>query len=318
MHVLIIGAAGRLGRGLTAKLFEDGEIVCTPITRLTLYDLIPPPVPEETPFPVEALAGDFASFGEPARLVNSHPDVIFQLAAALPAHAEAEFDAGYRLNLDGNRQLFEAIRATKHCPRLVFASSYVISPAADGEPAAPTGSYAVQKAIIELLIEDYSRRGFIDGVAPRLAAIFPQEGPRAGATTGYLSEIVRAAFDGSEAVVPVPEDLAHWVASSETTIAQLVHAASIATEGLAGRRAIAMPGLTTTVREIADALEKITGRDTADHIRFAPDDEVTEMVSSWPAAVDTGRAGALDFPADDSVEAILRAYGDDFSVSTKL
>ena len=310
MNISIVGASGRLGRSLTASLLRKGSLGEKPIEHLTLYDLVPPRIPDDVPFPVTALAGDFSAFGEAERLLAPCPDVIFQLAAALPAQAQEDFEAGYRINLDGNRRLLDAIRATAHCPRLVFASSYLIAPRRGAPPTAPTSSYAVQKAIVELLIEDYSQHGFVDGIAPRLAMILGEDGRRTGAMTAYLSDVIRAPFAAETAQVCVPADLPHWVTSANTAIAQLLHAATIDTTGLAGNRAINMPGLTVTVGGITAGLSRITECDMTEFVTYLPDEATTATVSGWPDAVDTDMAERLGFPADPGLDDILKTYLD--------
>ena len=159
MHVLIIGAAGMVGRKLAERLAKEGRLGEDVIARMTLHDIIEPASLKPASFVVETLASDFSAPGEAEKLVVGRPDVIFHLAAIVSAEAEADFDKGYRINLDGTRQLFEAVRQVGdgYAPRLVFTSSIAVFgapfPDAIGDEflTAPLTSYGTQKAIGELL-----------------------------------------------------------------------------------------------------------------------------------------------------------------------
>lgn len=194
MHVLIIGAAGMVGRKLTERLAKEGRLGEDAIARMTLHDVIEPPSPKTASFAVQVLAYDFSAPSEADKLVAGRPDVIFHLAAIVSAEAEADFDKGYRINLDGTRRLFEAVRQVGggYAPRLVFTSSIAVFgapfPDAIGDEflTAPLTSYGTQKAIGELLLSDYSRRGFFDGVGIRLPTICVRPGMPNRAASGFF------------------------------------------------------------------------------------------------------------------------------------
>ena len=243
MHVLVIGAAGMVGRKLIERLAREGRLGERTIAHLTAADVVEPEVVAACrgcPFPLKPAVGDFSEPGEAEKLVAGRPDVIFHLAAIVSAEAEADFDKGYRINLDGTRRLFEAVRGigNGYAPRLVFTSSLAVFgapfPDAIGDEflTAPLTSYGTQKAIGELLLSDYSRRGFFDGVGIRLPTICVRPGKPNKAASGFFSNIIREPLNGEEAVLPVPDDVMHWHASPRAAVGFLIHAATIDTARL--------------------------------------------------------------------------------------
>ena len=216
MHILIIGAAGMIGAKLTRRLIADGGLAGKAIDRLSLVDWVGPTPPTGVPFKVETRDADLAAPGVAESLVAARPDVIFHLAAIVSGEAEADFDKGYRVNLDGTRQLFEAIRKVGdgYRPRVVFTSSIAVFgapfPDAIGDEffETPLTSYGTQKAIGELLLSDYTRRGFMDGIGIRLPTICVRPGKPNRAASGFFSGIIREPLAGQEAVLPVDEERA--------------------------------------------------------------------------------------------------------------
>ena len=303
--ILIIGAAGMIGRKLSARLAKDGA------GQLILHDVVP--------FAGSSAVSDLSMPGEAEKLVASRPDVIFHLAAIVSGEAEADFEKGYRINLDGTRRLFEAVRkvGNGYKPRMVFASSIAVFgapfPEAIGDEFlnAPLTSYGTQKAIGELLLSDYSRRGFFDGIGIRLPTICVRPGKPNKAASGFFSGILREPLSGQEAVLPVPESVRHWFASPRAAIEFLLHAASIDTAKLGTRRNLSMPGISATVGEQIDALRKVAGEKAARLIRRQPDATIMRIVEGWPRNFDTRRAAALGFRADASFEEIIRIHIED-------
>ncbi|ODT78247.1 MAG: NAD-dependent epimerase [Pelagibacterium sp. SCN 64-44] len=320
MHILIIGAAGMIGRKLTERLLATGELGGTGITRLTLADIVAPAAPP-TDIPAETLALDLSASASAARLAAARPDVIFHLAAIVSGEAEADFDKGYRINLDGTRFLLEAIRQegrdTPYYPRLVFTSSIAVF----GEPLpalipddqlhTPLTSYGTQKAICELLLADYSRRGFLDGIGIRLPTIVVRPGKPNKAASGFFSGIIREPLAGQEAILPVSDEVRHWFASPRAAIGFLLHAASLDTAPLGQRRTLSMPGLSATVSEEIAALERFGGARAVGLIRRVPDATIAGIVAGWPRNFDARRATALGFRADQSFDDIVRAHIED-------
>jgi len=251
--------------------------------------------------------------------------VIFHLAAIVSGEAEADFEKGYRVNLDGTHWLFEAIRKIGggYRPRVVFASSIAVFGApfpeaiADEFLNAPLTSYGTQKAIDELLLSDYSRKGFFDGIGIRLPTICVRPGKPNKAASGFFSGIIREPLAGQEAVLPVPETVRHWFASPRAAMGFLVHAMKIDTTRLGARRNLSMPGISCTVGEQIEALRKVAGEKAAKLIRRQPDATIGRIVEGWPRNFDTQRALALGFRADSSFEEIIRIHLEDEKIQAE-
>jgi nucleoside-diphosphate-sugar epimerase len=294
---LVIGAAGMIGRKLVKQL--DGELI--------LHDVVP--------FEGASAVSDLAAPGEAEKLVASRPGLIFHLAAVVSGEAEADFDKGYRVNLDGTRRLFEAIRQQKdYRPRVVFTSSIAVFgapfPQAIGDEFlnAPLTSYGTQKAIGELLLSDYSRRGIFEGIGIRLPTICVRPGKPNKAASGFFSGIIREPLNGEPARLPVDESVRHWFASPRAAVGFLLHAAAIDTARLGNRRNLSMPGVSATVGEQIEALRKVAGENAARLIRREPDAVIERIVAGWPRNFEARRALELGFRADSSFEEIIRIH----------
>ena len=311
MHILIIGAAGMLGRKLTTSLIASP---LWPDTRLTLADVVAPAaVPGAT-----CLTVDLANPATATALIASRPDVIFHLAAIVSGDAEANFDKGYAINLDASRWLFDAIRAQpEYCPRVVFASSGAVigTPFADviedDFNLTPRTSYGTQKAMTELLLADYSRRGFLDGIGLRLPTICIRPGLPNLAASGFFSNILREPLVGKPAILPVRDTLRHWFASPRAAVGFLRHAAVVDTTPMEQRRSLNMPGLSATVAEEIEALRRVAGQKAVDLIELRPDPVIAVIVEAWAQAFNPVRARAMGFTADASFDAIIQAHIDD-------
>lgn len=318
MHILVIGAAGMVGRKLTARLAQDGALGGRRIEALTLLDVMPPEKPAGFGGRTETRAADLSAPGEAARAVAARPDLIFHLAAIVSGEAEADFDKGYRINLDGTRELFEAIRQQDlqqpYKPRVVFTSSIAVFGAPfpdaidDDFLRAPLTSYGTQKAIGELLLCDYSRRGFMDGIAIRLPTICIRPGKPNKAASGFFSNILREPLSGQEAVLPVSEDVRHWHASPRAAVGFLIHAATMDLTPLGWRRALSMPGLSATVGEQIEALRRVAGEKAVKLIRREPDPTIAQIVAGWPRNFAPRRAEQLGFVAEKSFDDIIRVH----------
>src|SRR5687768_8850694 len=271
-----------IGRKLAARLPPQG---------LILHDVVP--------FEGASVVSDLSLPGEAEKLVAERPELIFHLAAIVSGEAEADFEKGYRVNLDGTRRLFEAIRKENYKPRVVFTSSIAVFgapfPNAIGDEylSAPLTSYGTQKAISELLLSDYSRRGFFDGIGIRLPTICVRPGKPNKAASGFFSGIIREPLAGQEAVLPVPESVRHWFASPRAAVGFLLHAAKLDTAQLGARRNLSMPGISATVAEQIAALRKVAGDAVAQRIRREPDPTIMRIVEGWPRNFDTRRAVEL-------------------------
>jgi len=319
MHLLLIGGAGMVGAKLAQRLVKDGHLGGRAIAALTLQDVVVPQYPAGAGFPVVTLQGDLSIPGEAERLVASKPDVIFHLAAIVSGEAEADFDKGYRINLDGTRYLFDAIRAIDngYRPRVVFTSSIAVfgAPFPEAIPdsfyTTPLTSYGTQKAIGELLLSDYSRRGIFDGIAIRLPTICVRPGKPNKAASGFFSNIIREPLAGHEAILPVGEDVRHWHASPRSAVGFLIHAATIDLEKVGPRRAITLPGLSVTVGEQIEALRRIAGDGVVARIKRAPDATIMGIVAGWAQKFDAERALSLGFTSETSFDDIIRAHIED-------
>ncbi|ACM27480.1 SDR family oxidoreductase [Rhizobium rhizogenes] len=321
MHIAIIGAAGMIGRKLTARLVADGGLGGREITRLTLVDVIEPPQPEGFKGKVKARARDLSAPGAAEKIVARRPDVIYHLAAIVSGEAELDFDKGYRINLDGTRQLFEAIRAANsedgYRPRVVFTSSCAVfgspfpTPIPDDFHLAPLTSYGTQKAMSELLLADYTRRGFFDGIGIRLPTICIRPGKPNRAASGFFSGILREPLVGMEAVLPVPEEVRHWHASPRSAVGFLVHGATVDLTPLGADRSLSMPGVSATVGEQIEALRRIAGDKAVKLIRREPDELVMRIVSGWAQGFTAKRAKKLGFVAEKSFDEIIRVHIED-------
>jgi nucleoside-diphosphate-sugar epimerase len=321
MKVLILGGAGMVGRKLAARLARDGRLGSADISQLTLYDVVPPMRPEGARFPVETLTGDLPAPGEAEKLVAAKPDVIFHLAAIVSGEAEQEFEKGYRINLAGTMNLLEAIRrayeGAPKKPRLVFTSSIAVfgAPFPDKIPddffLTPLTSYGTQKAIGELLLADYTRKGMLDGVGIRLPTICVRPGKPNKAASGFFSNIIREPLAGEEAVLPVSDDVMHWHASPRAAVNFLLHAATIDGARLGARRNLSMPGLAVTVGGQIEALRKVAGEKVVARIKRVPDPFVEGIVAGWPRNFETRRAIELGFKAEASFEEIIRVHIED-------
>src|SRR6185436_10313849 len=297
MHILITGAAGMVGRKLTEKLAADKALNGKPIDAFTLVDVVAPAKPAG--FKTEAYAADVSAPDTAAKLIKDRPDAIFHLAAVVSGEAETDFEKGYRVNLDTMRYLLEAIRtAGGYHPKLVFTSSIAVFGAPfpdaiyDEFHHTPLTSYGAQKGICELLLADYTRKGFLDGVGIRLPTI-------------------REPLAGKDAVLPVEESVMHWHASPRSAVGFLMHAASLSRETLGPRINLTMPGVACTVGEQIAALRRVAGEKVVARVKREPDAAIMKIVSGWPTRFDAKRALALGFKVEKTFDKIIRAHVDD-------
>ncbi len=317
MHILVIGAAGMIGRKLVERLLREKKLGGKAISKLSLQDVVPPAEPREKPLEIATRTGDLLVPGEAAALVAGNPDVIFHLAAIVSGEAETDLEKGYRINLDGTRFLFDAIRARGYLPRVVFTSSAAVygapfdGPIRDDFHLTPLTSYGTQKAIGELLLADYTRRGFFDGIGLRLPTICVRPGKPNKAASGFFSGIIREPLAGEEAILPVADTVRHGHASPRAAVGFLVHAATLDTSRIGPRRNLAMPSVSVTVAEQIEALKRVAGAKVAARIKRKPDALVERIVSGWPQEMEAKRARELGFRAEASFDEIIKAHIED-------
>ncbi len=322
MKVLVVGAAGMIGRKLCKRLTGEGRLAGHTIAQARLVDVVaPPPLP--APFPVVCEAFDIAAPYVAPKLAAGRPEVIFLLAAVVSGEAETDFDKGYAVNLGGTLALFEAIRREHvlsggaYRPRLIFTSSIGVFGAPfpevidDDFAPAPLTSYGTQKAMCELLLADYSRRGFFDGVGLRLPTICVRPGAPNKAASGFFSGIIREPLAGKEAILPVGDEVRHWHASPRSAVGFLMRAAELDLSLLGGRRTLNMPGVSATVGDEIEALGRVAGESAVVLIRRERDETIARIVAGWPEAFDAARARSLGFHAETDFSAIVQAYIED-------
>jgi D-erythronate 2-dehydrogenase len=321
LHILVLGAAGMVGRKLTERLLRDGRLGKSDISRLTLQDVVAAAAnPAHASIPVDTVTSDFSDPATAPALIAGRPDVIFHLAAIVSGEAEHDFEKGYRINLDGTRMLFDSIRLLGggYKPRVVFTSSIAVFgapyPDAIGDEffQTPLMSYGTQKAIGELLLADYSRRGFMDGIGIRLPTICIRPGLPNKAASGFFSNILREPLAGKQAVLPVSEDVRHWHASPRSAVGFLLHAATMDTAAAGARRNLTMPGLSATVGEEIAALKRVAGDSVAARIKREPDAFIMGVVDGWPRNFEAKRARQLGFAtAEKTFDDIIRIHIED-------
>lgn len=316
MRVVITGGAGFIGRKLAERLACEGSLDGAGIDELVLFDVVAPPAPQAD-FKVETVTGDIADAGQLQALLSAPTEAVFHLAAIVSGQAEAEFDTGMHINLDGTRHLLEACRHQPAPPRLVFSSSVAVFggdvPATIQDTTAPTPqtSYGGQKAIGELLVNDYSRKGFVDGRSLRLPTVVVRPGKPNRAASTFASSIIREPLQGEPAVCPVDPDAEMWIASPRSIVASLLHAYRLPAEALGASRIVTLPGLTVSIGEMVEALRRVAGPEVAGRIAWEKDEQIAAIVAGWSAHFAPERALALGFPQDSSMDDIIRAFIED-------
>ena len=320
MNVVITGGAGFLGQRLARQLLLRGTLAGSsgaqePIERIVLVDVV-----AATGFDdrrIETIAADIADPAVAKRVIDHGVGSVFHLAAVVSGQAERDFDLGMRVNLDASRLLLEACRAAGTRPRVLFTSSVAVyggtlpAVVTDATPLDPRSSYGVQKAIGELLLSDCTRKGFVDGRVARLPTISVRPGRPNQAASSFASGIIREPLNGEGAICPVGEDLRLWLSSPRRAIESLIALHDVDGDVLGPRRIVNLPGISVSVAQMVAALRTVAGDAVADRIRFQRDEAIERIVGSWPGAWELTRAHALGLAADESFEAIVRAYIED-------
>ena len=330
MDVLITGAAGFIGRALVARLaagetLKDADGRAFRPSRLILADLMLPagatvragaPSPPGGPALVR-VEGSLADPDHVAALVGPDTACVFHLAGIVSGAAEADFDAGLRVNLDGTRRLLDAVRSdrqSRRAVRIVHASSIAVyglpMPARIDDATAPwpTLSYGVQKLACELLISDLSRRGLIDGRSVRLSGVLVRPPVANGALSGFNSDLIREPLQGRPVVSPVTPAATLWVQSLACTVSNLIHAMTLDAPALGRQRGLLLPALAASIEEIVDALAEVGGAGVRQLVSYRPDPAIEPMFGRWPKPFTATRGLALGFGVDASITEIVRGY----------
>ena len=322
MKVTITGATGFIGQKLARRLLDSNAIVAADgsrqsITELTLLDTVPAPAALTDDSRVRSLSGDITDSALLAEAIPGDTDSVFHLAAIVSAGAEEDFELGMAVNLDATRNILEILRQADGTPKMVFASSCAAfggdlpNIVEDMTATTPTTSYGTQKAIGELLVSDYSRRGFVDGRSLRFPTVVVRPGKPNKAASTFASSIFREPLQGQRAVCPVAPDAKMWLASPRSIVENTLHAHNLAANAWGASRTVSLPGFSLTVAEMAKALENVAGPAVAGRIDWEPDPFIEKIVRGWPPAFNTKKAAALGFTQDEGMEAVIRAFIED-------
>jgi nucleoside-diphosphate-sugar epimerase len=320
MHVVITGGAGFIGKKLASALLARGALETASgrqtIERLTLFDVTHAEgLPEDAR--LASIAGDITDLAQVHQAIRDDVGGVFHLAAIVSANAEEDFDLGMRVNLEGTRNVLEACRALPQPARLVFASSVAVyggdmpEVLDDGTILTPQTSYGAQKAIGELLLNDYSRKGFVDGRALRLPTIVVRPGRPNRAASTFASSIIREPLAGQEAICPVGREAAMYILSPRRVVDALIRAFELPPEAFGMTRMLTLPGITVSIGAMVEALEEVAGERVAARVKWQPDPTIQKIVAGWPTAFDARRARAMGFEADPDFASIVRAHLDD-------
>lgn len=308
--ILVTGGAGFLGSRVVEALLA-GKADLPEVSTIVAADLQPCPIHDPR---VDVRTGTIADEEFVRFVVDDDVDVVYHLAAVLSGQSEEEFDLGMRINVDATRSLLEACRGVDRAPRFIFTSSLAVfggeMPDIVPEDMAltPESSYGTEKAIGELLVNEYTRRGFIDGVVCRLPTVSVRAGQPNSAASSFVSGIVREPLNEIESICPVPLDTRLWITSPGTAVDNLVHAAGLSSSALGSKRSLNLPGLTVTPSEMLDSLERLGGGEARARVRHEEHRRIIDIVCSWPGAFDVRRARQLGFKSDEDFDAVVRQY----------
>ncbi|UCE32633.1 MAG: NAD-dependent epimerase/dehydratase family protein [Burkholderiales bacterium] len=325
MNIVVTGGAGFLGQALIRRLVEDGSIALDgqriAFERIVCFDTTHGALADPR---VANVAGTITDIAQVESLIDASVRVVFHLASVVSGGAEQDFDLGMRVNLDGTRHLLEACRHHGARPRLLFSSSIAVfggdlpAVVTDGTPTMPQSSYGTQKRACELLLQDYARKGFLDGRSVRVPTVVVRPGAPNAAASGFASGIIREPLAGVETVLPVSPDTRMWIASPRAVIEMFLQAVDLPEAAWGWNRSLNLPGLTATMAEELDALRRVAGEAVAARVRHEPDQSIMRLVRTWAGNFDTARALAMGFTADRDFEAIVRAYIEDHPEAVRI
>lgn len=317
MKILVLGGGGMIGQKLIHRFASNPTLRDKKISQATLVDaFIEPKIPIKAPFDIRSVVADITDPNVCKNLIEDKPEIIFHLAAIVSGEAESDFEKGYRVNLDGTRNLFEAIRKQEnYLPRVVYTSTGAVyggpypEDINDDFILQPSTSYGTQKAIGELLLNDYSRRGFFDGIGLRLPTICVRPGKPNAAASGVFSNIIREPLVGIETTLTVSKDVSMVFASPKSAVGFLIHAAGLDTSSLGTQRSMIMPGVHATIGEELDALRRVAGEKVLSYIKEMPDAFAQKMVEAWNfPAFPASRARSLGFTCEETFDQLIQEH----------
>lgn len=322
MQVLVTGGAGFLGSRLVHALLARGSITTSggdeaAIDKLIVADIAPPAKPFPDDKRLETRYGDYSEADAVSQLIGRDTGAVFHLAAIVSGEAEQDFEKGMRVNLEGTQKILDACRLQADCPRVVFTSSVAVyggdmpDVLDDTTPLTPQTSYGSQKAMCELLVNDYSRKGFVDGRALRLPTIVVRAGKPNAAASSFASSIIREPLQGQTANCPVSGKTGVWLLSPRQVVACFLHAADLAADAWGASRSVALPGMTVSVDDMLAALTKVAGEGVTARVTFEPDPFIEKIVYGWPTRFTTERAEVMGFRADQRFEDVIEAFIED-------
>lgn len=311
MKIIITGAAGFLGQRLATALLQQPHPLA--FDQLILADINPPPIPI-VGANVCSMALDLSSPQAAEKLIDADCQILFHLAAIVSSHAESDFDLGMQVNFTTTYYLLEAARYKAPDMKFIFTSSLAVfggelpSVINDSVALTPQSSYGTQKAMCELLINDYSRKGFVDGRVLRLPTISVRPGKPNKAASSFASGIIREPLQGQPSICPVASDLPLWLSSPSTVVQNFIHAARLKAEDFGLLRNVNLPGITVSVKQMLQALREVAGDDVCKRVQFVPDESINRIVASWPGRFDVQRATNMGFVVDQNFIDVIRAF----------
>jgi D-erythronate 2-dehydrogenase len=322
MRVVITGGTGFIGRRIALRLLERGTLAGADgkeaaIDELVLFDVAPPQLALPKDRRLKVVTGEVSDAALMRDLITPGTGSVFHLAAIVSGQAEADTDIGMRVNLDGTRAVLEACRALKSAPRVVFASSLAVyggdlpAKVSEAVPLTPQTSYGAQKAIGELLLNDYSRKGFVDGRALRLPTIVVRPGKPNTAASTFASSILREPLAGQEAICPVERSARMWILSPRRAVESLLHAHGLPAERWGTNRSLTLPGIEVSIGDMVDGLGRVAGKGPVARIKWQPDAHIQKIVAGWPYRFEPARARSLGFSPDKSVDEMIQSHIDD-------
>ncbi|UXN36698.1 SDR family oxidoreductase [Avibacterium paragallinarum] len=310
MNIVITGGQGFLGQRLAKTLLKQTAL---PIEELVLIDVVKPVAPNNDPR-VRCIEMDLRNPQGLEEIITEKTTALFHLAAIVSSHAEQDPDLGYEINFLATRHLLEICRRKNPHIRFIFSSSLAVFggelPAviSDSTAVTPQSTYGTQKAMCELLINDYSRKGFVDGLVVRLPTICIRPGKPNKAASSFVSSIMREPLHGEDSICPVSEDLGLWLSSPNTVVNNFIHCLQLAKLPARSWRILNLPGFSVSVKEMLADLAEIKGRDILQHIKFQFDPQINDIVASWPAQIDNHKALALGFKADEDFKSVIQQF----------